>query len=619
MTVPSSAAASEPQAPPRGGVETLPDYQCPAADRHLLSCALAYLRGDAGSSLGDVETAFRLSTFPKTSARIAMLLYQPGRKRLVVIRRNKPGRPVLSDVLNRLRAHPRFPKFQLNDPHLHLQLEFLHELSEPFDLNRVGMSRRGEAHFEIGLEGLRFQVGETTRYFFPGDAYVRSIMAMSQLRDWLKRATRVDDLGTVQFQRFRSESYISYGDDWLRLYRGQPLLGPLSKARLDQAIRLAIEHVRDYQRDDGRFLYYYDAATDSQLDHDHPERDPERNPYYNILRHCGGILTCLYYSRYSGERVVLAPAQQAIDFILDQSRIYSSGPNQEAAYVYYNRKAKLGGTGLALYALSEYQKLTGDRSYSGWAARYCRHLLGQITDSGEFIYYHIYLNDTVGPEDNHRYFSFYYPGEALCGLAAYYKHVCDDPDLKARIEHGIKKALHYLLVDRPLLRAEHYTKLPSDSWLMMAINELWDVETFRNTSYSDFVFSDADTMVSRMYREADAPYPDYRGAFYYEHGDYPYADGARCEGLLGAFELAHKVGDAARIASYESALLDAAWATLHLVNFPQFLYFAKNPQKALGGIRFKYTRQWFRIDTIQHVACFYLKALIHGQCTLPPN
>ena len=30
---------------------------------------------------------------------------------------------------------------------------------------------------------------------------------------------------------------------------------------------------------------------------------------------------------------------------------------------------------------------------------------------------------------------------------------------------------------------------------------------------------------------------------------------------------------------------------------------------AVGGIRFKLARQWFRVDTIQHVASFYLKFL----------
>ena len=33
----------------------------------------------------------------------------------------------------------------------------------------------------------------------------------------------------------------------------------------------------------------------------------------------------------------------------------------------------------------------------------------------------------------------------------------------------------------------------------------------------------------------------------------------------------------------------------------------KNPVKSLGGIRFKATRQWIRIDSIQHVACFYFR------------
>ncbi|MFH1496024.1 MAG: hypothetical protein ABIG70_14665, partial [Pseudomonadota bacterium] len=53
----------------------------------------------------------------------------------------------------------------------------------------------------------------------------------------------------------------------------------------------------------------------------------------------------------------------------------------------------------------------------------------------------------------------------------------------------------------------------------------------------------------------------------------------------------------------------AAWSVLHLVNTEDAIYFAPNPRVALGGIRFKYTRQWFRIDTIQHVASFFAKLL----------
>ena len=59
------------------------------------------------------------------------------------------------------------------------------------------------------------------------------------------------------------------------------------------------------------------------------------------------------------------------------------------------------------------------------------------------------------------------------------------------------------------------------------------------------------------------------------------------------------------------ALKLGAWAVLHLVNTEEATYSFKRPDLALGGIRFKYTRQWFRIDTIQHVASFYAKLLPH--------
>ena len=57
------------------------------------------------------------------------------------------------------------------------------------------------------------------------------------------------------------------------------------------------------------------------------------------------------------------------------------------------------------------------------------------------------------------------------------------------------------------------------------------------------------------------------------------------------------------------ALRLSAWALMHLVNTEDAVYSVRNPKMALGGIRFKYTRQWFRIDTIQHVASFYAKIL----------
>ena len=124
-----------------------------------------------------------------------------------------------------------------------------------------------------------------------------------------------------------------------------------------------------------------------------------------------------------------------------------------------------------------------------------------------------------------------------------------------------------------------------------------------------FVFDDADKMIAHMYTHEDAPYPDYVGSFYYQFGDHPYPDGSRCEGLVAAYELARKVGNEQVSKKVWEAMVLGAWSCMHLVNTPESTYSVPNPALTIGGIRLKLTRQWFRIDTIQHVAGFYAKML----------
>jgi len=302
--------------------------------------------------------------------------------------------------------------------------------------------------------------------------------------------------------------------------------------------------------------------------------------------------------------------------VLAQVRVYTLPDGRSAGYVFYNRKAKLGGTGIGLALLCEYQRLTGDASYRRWAERMKNHLLAEISDTGEFRYYRVFLDEEVSWRDNQEHFGFYYPGEAVLGLAAYHNYIAAEPE-KKELRTKLRRALRFLLEVRPIVHREHYTALPSDSWLMMGINEAWNAPEMRDRKYAEFVFDDADKMVELTYTSEDSLYPDYPGAFYYEYGDYPYADGARAEGLLAALQLAHKMGDEARTEKYAAAAKNVVWATLHLANSPEAMYFADRPELAVGGIRFKHTRQWFRIDTMQHVAGFYLKLLPSWEL-LPP-
>ena len=583
----------------------MPAYAGSESDRRFLQLLTAALREGEVSST-QVDGLFRETSFPQRYRRLVLVLYAPGMKRILITRAAEGPYMLFSGVFSRLLRHSRRDEFR--DRPFRLQMDFVVDPPQDVDLFAIGMSVAGERHFEIGVDGLMFHGPDgKLQLFLPGDGYVRSVMSMNQLREYLFKAWGEDYVRAARFTRFTSTSWISSSaGEWRRLYRGHPLVGPLDEEKIGRAVAAAVDHIQYTQQDDGRFLYYYDAARDSRWDHEHPKRHPNKNPYYNILRHGGGALTCLYYERHFRNGRSLDNIRRGIDYLLSQTRSYEC-EGREAAYVYSERKAKLGGAGIALYLLADFQHLTGDRSYSEWMHKIAWHLLQQITASGEFIYYNVYLDKPVSEADNVNYFSFYYPGEAVCGLARYYPFA--PPELQAMLVERLRRALHFLLHVRPQTRAEHYTAVPSDSWLMMGIMELWDIEEMRDPDYARFVFEDADKMVAHMYKVTDAPYPDYAGAFYYAFGDYPYADGARLEGLMGAYALAVKLGDRERMRRLWPALRLGAWAVMHLVNSEDSLYFAQRPDLALGGIRFKYTRQWFRIDTIQHVASFYAKLL----------
>jgi len=518
--------------------------------------------------------------------------------------------------------------------------------------------------FELGVDGLRIVKEGKRRYFLPGDAFVHSILGMGQLRRHIQRLFPGDDIEQLTYYRFRSLSFVSAIDvgsavrtdaidadstfraasptKWLPLYRGLPPIPEVNSASLTQAARAGTKWIVDNVQEDGRFTYYYDAATDRRRDHEHPGRDPETDPYYNLLRHCGGVITLLLDEQlwrarggresFSANVVSMGDGvsrkrlptpstatplnlverrreviEHATDFFVRQLVEYKTADGQDAAYALYNRKAKLGGSGVGLCTLTMYQRLFDDDRYAGSAERLAKHLISEINDQGEFRYYHIYLDKPVAWKDNQKYFSFYYPGEAVLGLSQYCQHVIESEDERRLVFDKVHQALRFLLRDRPQLHKEHYQTLPADSWLMMGINDLWDVAEFQQDEYKTFVFGDADQMVRQMYTEADALYPDYVGSFYYRYGDHPYPDGARAEGLLAAYQLALKVGDEARIERYRDACNKVASATLRLCNTVGSMYSAAHPERAIGGIRFKLTRQWFRVDTIQHVASFYLK------------
>ncbi|MFC7049553.1 protein containing Six-hairpin glycosidase-like domain protein [Emcibacter nanhaiensis] len=574
---------------------------------------------------GNEEALFQdppeLERFDPAISHLYVTLFQPGAKPLRWGTRRDSLTESLQRVISKIRHHPRFTDFDVADPaRTRIKLEYLVNRMPMDDISLLGTQRKDQYRFEPGITGLHFSYSGQDYYYLPTEAYSKSHMSLNQTFDYLsrrlgfedrsrrKRIARVKD-SISDVELIESRAYISYQDKVLALYRGYPDPYSQDKEDIRRAFLSGVDWMLDNMKPNGQFLYFYDGYSDSYDDYQHP-----RNPdYYNILRHSGGTITLLWAYKRTGERKYLDAARRSIGFFLQQTRTRDID-GETGRYVFFNKKSKLGGEGIGLAALMRYYELSGDGRFLEEAHQMARHLLSRIEPSGEFMTYFIHLRFnngapllTIPDEDRKELFSFYYPGEALMGLALYEKHAPLSDQWRAEIRQMSRKALDFLIYERPKKYPDQFLPLPADGWLMQAIEEWWARPDMQNQDYADHVYADARKMIDHMYLENNAPYKDYIGHFFYRHGDHAYPDGARAEGMLSAYFLAKLQGrreDANYFLHYNHK---AARALMQTYNSPESSYFAPNPDQLVGSFRFKLTRQWVRVDSVQHTACFFAR------------
>ncbi len=588
----------------------------------LLRIRSAFVKGDAVNIDGlDFDKIFK---YDDSFTYIYITLFQSGLKPI----RWGACRKTLTETINRdvekIKANPSFKEFSIsNCDKCRIMFEVVTEQT-PTKLEDIKYDQFSKTRFEPGITGLKLTLNGATNLYMPTDAWVNSQMDLKSALNSILRKThiknitnkiseRINILKQAQYSCFiiKSRAFITYKDDILPLYRGNVLQDYSSEVIKSMALSGADWIVKN-QQDDGKFLYYYDAKEDNYKDHEHPNA-PEDNLYYNDLRHCGGIVTLIRAYQLTKDEKYLKSAKKGIDFITTLTKEHDYN-GQVAGYVFYNKKAKLGGTGMILIAMMKYRTETGDKSYDEYIKKYSRHLLSRIYKTGEMLGYYIhplYHNGEplvdMSEEERKNTFSFYYPGEALLGLGLVANNFEEDESLCNEIVEKCKIALDWIVEERPKLYSDLFTALPSDAWLMQAIEEWAKNPEFQKDNLIDFVYNDAQTMLDKMYSANNSPYIDYEGAFFYNYGDHFYPDGSRSEGLIAAYYLAERLGNQ----EYAQIILDACRKTaksqMLLFNSDKVTYAHKNPEKSEGAIRFKATRQWIRVDSIQHVACFYFR------------
>lgn len=564
--------------------------------------------------------------FDRAETLVYITLFQSGQKFIRYGSKRQDFQSTLNRDVEMLRKNKKFSDFDVSDEDkCRIMLEYVidrHPVS-PVKLNSVHFDN---SRFEIGINGLELRKDGISYYYMPTDAITLSHMGLRSVLETLVRKTPIAKLSNSRSKRleilsqskdyeyylFRSRAFITYKNDCIPLYRGNVRYTEFSYDVLYNQVIKSADWLLANMYDDGRFLYYYDCCDDTYKDHEHPTR-PENNLYYNDLRHCGGIIALIRAYELTSDEKYIKAAKKAVDWSISISKSHDTQWGK-AYYAFYNRKAKLGGTGVLLVAMMQYRSFTGDKSYDEYIKGYTRHVMSRVYKNGEILGYYIHPQFQNGQplinmtdEERKETFSFYYPGEALLGLALFANNFLDDEDLAKEVRKIGKKALDWIVDERPHIYADLFTALPSDAWLMQAIEEWCKDKDFQKQNYINFVFTDAATMVEKTYRHDDSPYIDYEGGYYYEYGDHYFPDGARSEGLIAAYYLAKYLNMNNLAEKLLNACKRVAMCQFHLFNDEINNYSHKNPERSLNSIRFKATRQWVRVDSIQHVSCFFAR------------
>lgn len=235
---------------------------------------------------------------------------------------------------------------------------------------------------------------------------------------------------------------------------------PVDQDELAAAIRDASGYLVRVCQEDGSFVYRENL---------NPEHAPSQR--YNMLRHAGTIYSMTESYQFlnddSGRDAAVRAARYlksvAIAPLPSDPELLAVWSRPELTGISATVKAKLGGAGLALVALTCTNRIAPNETPLEELRRLGEFILFMQKPDGGF--YSRYVPSTGGRDDT--WTSLYYPGEAALGLVLLYQQ---DPD--QRWLQAAAKAIGYLArlrADQELVEADH--------WALIATQAILQCET----------------------------------------------------------------------------------------------------------------------------------------------
>ena len=345
-----------------------------------------------------------------------------------------------------------------------------------------------------GVEGIGTELGDKRVVLLPNELVAAKVLAAKRPSDALPDFAMGIDLGKIgsllasragltaavapeALFRFRTDTFIERPIAMrpgvpIQLYRGNPAPPELSAKVLREAALAGGRFLVGHLAPNGRYIYEHELSTGQQT-------DPLRSSNYSMPRHAGTTYFLAELYRITKEEWLREPIERAFHHLaelLATGKCGSTLPNGTEIDCVLDRNeqiAQLGSTALAVVALAEYQRATGDKTYLPLATKFSSFLLFMQRPDGSFR--HLYDPKTQQPDDTAEL--LYYSGEASLALARMYL-VTSDQRYVIAAEKGLDWLVHWydFFMGGFFYGEEH--------WTCIAAEAVWP--TAKNPEYKDF-------------------------------------------------------------------------------------------------------------------------------------
>jgi len=390
-------------------------------------------------------------------------------------------------------------------------------------------------------------------------------------------SSKLEDDRTLTLYKFRTRTYFLNENTFLQLRRNHRRYKDLTRSDLWDAIELTknnyFKHVVDKK---GKFLYSYLPQTG------------ENQKKYNILRHAGTIYSMLETYKLMPDEELLTEAKRAISFLINQIKTFEVN-GIDVKVVVERDVQKVGGNALAIVALAEYTKTTGDKQYLPLMRNLATWFKEIQTDNGEFKNHK--QEHSTGKVFN--FTSKFYPGEAILALVRLY-HI----DKNEEWLNIAENAANFLINIRD--KGVTSQTVTPDHWLMYALNDLYRER--QNEIYLNHALLMAEGIINKQLTKKTAKRTELIGGFESKPNKTPGLTNNACwsEGLGAAYRLAYDFGHSKQALKIKNAMQLSIKYQLRGQLRPESIMYFENKSLCLGAFHKNFKDYEIRNDYTQH-------------------